>query len=229
MLLYCGFDAHLPFNSISDQVIKPLDDLRWSALQQAGDTTIENAWPGWCALFVATKDQRLFLFNYDSPDRLPHGQLCTLEPGHHVVQLEWSSRQSFVVQSDQVLRRWKGNDINQVPEKVIELVDETSKVLQVTSSAWVGFARTHLIVVLQVAAGTTFACVLFDDGHVKGLELDVPEESTPEVATFRLEHDRFIQIACGNEHMVMLTERGRVYTYGRGSKGQLGSGALDDR
>jgi Regulator of chromosome condensation (RCC1) repeat/BTB/POZ domain len=35
---------------------------------------------------------------------------------------------------------------------------------------------------------------------------------------------RVVQVSCGNEHMVALTDCGRVFTWGRGTEGQLGYG-----
>ena len=49
-----------------------------------------------------------------------------------------------------------------------------------------------------------------------------------EVVTFALEDDKFTYDTCGNEHLVLMTENGRVYTYGHGSKGQLGHGNVDN-
>jgi len=42
----------------------------------------------------------------------------------------------------------------------------------------------------------------------------------------KLDGQKVIQIACGGEHSVALTECGDVYTFGAGNKGQLGHGGL---
>ena len=39
-----------------------------------------------------------------------------------------------------------------------------------------------------------------------------------------LEFEKVVQIACGGEHSVALTEEGTVFTFGAGNKGQLGHG-----
>ena len=37
---------------------------------------------------------------------------------------------------------------------------------------------------------------------------------------------RVVDVACGKEHCMLLTEHGQVYTWGGGSRGQLGHGTL---
>ena len=132
-LFYCGFDSHLPFTKSVDTPLIPLNLLRWSALQHAGDTNIDKAWLGWCTLFVRTKDNRVFLFNYDSPDKLPGAILCKFDQELTVEKAEWSSQQTFAVGSDGMLRRWPDNVVQQLPNIVPELCDENAKVAQVIS------------------------------------------------------------------------------------------------
>ena len=38
--------------------------------------------------------------------------------------------------------------------------------------------------------------------------------------------ERVTDVVCGKEHCLMLTESGRVYSWGGGSRGQLGHGTL---
>lgn len=38
-----------------------------------------------------------------------------------------------------------------------------------------------------------------------------------------------VKIACGNHHLVSLTNEGHIYAWGRGNYGQLGLGNLQDR
>lgn len=47
------------------------------------------------------------------------------------------------------------------------------------------------------------------------------------VAEFLLKVD-IVKIACGNHHVVALTNEGHLYAWGRGNHGQLGLGNLQD-
>ena len=47
------------------------------------------------------------------------------------------------------------------------------------------------------------------------------DPSPPESA-----RERVTDVVCGKEHCLMLTESGRVYSWGGGSRGQLGHGTL---
>ena len=49
------------------------------------------------------------------------------------------------------------------------------------------------------------------------------------VPKWRLGRARVKMAACGNHHTVVLTEAGRVWAYGRGQNGRLGTGDEDDR
>lgn len=216
-LLYCGFASHLPFKERSEDLVKNLNGLRWTALQSVGDTTVAEAWPGWCALFVRTNDGRLFHYGYDSPDKLPTGEVCgaikdtTEDSPLAITAIEWGSKQSFIVTSNGQLRKWVGSDFTSEPQIVPSISG----------------ADCEPNPVQQVSAGTTFACVLFEDGSVKGLDLEA-DIDTAETVDFKLTDDEFVSIACGNEHLIMLSKRGRVYTYGHGAKGQLGHGVVED-
>eukprot|EP00002_Diphylleia_rotans_P026853 TRINITY_DN5372_c0_g1_i2.p1 TRINITY_DN5372_c0_g1~~TRINITY_DN5372_c0_g1_i2.p1 ORF type:complete len:1044 (+),score=190.77 TRINITY_DN5372_c0_g1_i2:73-3204(+) len=43
-----------------------------------------------------------------------------------------------------------------------------------------------------------------------------------------LSHTRIVDIACGSDHSVLLSETGRVYTFGCGQNGQLGHGSTEN-
>ena len=42
-----------------------------------------------------------------------------------------------------------------------------------------------------------------------------------------LSQPRVVQVVCGKEHCMLLTEHGQVYSWGGGSRGQLGHGTLN--
>ncbi|XP_012533784.2 regulator of chromosome condensation isoform X2 [Monomorium pharaonis] len=96
-------------------------------------------------------------------------------------------------------------------ETVPDIVELPGKAIQVTAG------DSHTAALLE--DGRVFAWGSFRDTHgsmgltLKGIER-LPVEMLPEV--------KVIKIASGNDHLVFLSENGRVYTCGRGEQGQLG-------
>ncbi|KAI1288031.1 RCC1 domain-containing protein 1 [Halotydeus destructor] len=205
-LIYCGFESHIPFTFSKDTYLKSLNDLRWSPLQKIGDTAVKNAWLGWCSLYVQTADNRFFHFGYDNPDKLPVGEFCNVAD-EKMKELVWTTKRTFAVTEDGKVLHWPLNDFHLKPIALDVLGQDSLRAV-------------------HISAGTTFACVLYQDGSVKGLEIDSDQMSEP--VSFTLKDDEFTNIATGNEHIIMLTKKGRVYTYGRGNKGQLGHGCVED-
>ncbi|XP_037076385.1 ultraviolet-B receptor UVR8-like [Pollicipes pollicipes] len=68
----------------------------------------------------------------------------------------------------------------------------------------------------HVSVGRQTLAACDSDGHLLSLDA-VPTPAGEHV----------VLVSCGREHVVLLTRSGRVYTYGCGSRGQLGSGGLD--
>ena len=62
--------------------------------------------------------------------------------------------------------------------------------------------------------------ILFDHSNSLPSPLEF-DASPPESA-----RERVTDVVCGKEHCLMLTESGRVYSWGGGSRGQLGHGTL---
>ncbi|KAB0794726.1 hypothetical protein PPYR_11565 [Photinus pyralis] len=81
-----------------------------------------------------------------------------------------------------------------------------------TKSTWVELSRN----ISKIAFGNKLAIALDSSGSIFNLPL-------------QLEFNRrIIDMATGCEHCLLLDESGRVYSFGRGSRGQLGHGSLAD-
>lgn len=103
-----------------------------------------------------------------------------------------------------------------VPECVTQLVDES---------------------VCQVACGHNLTVVLTTSGHVYTMgstsygQLGSPtaDGSVPTLVGGKLTSVSVEEIACGSYHVAALTSTAEVYTWGKGSNGQLGHGDRHDR
>jgi len=84
-----------------------------------------------------------------------------------------------------------------------------------------------------VAADTADSMTKSQTPQVAPLPTEQISSSLPSSAThlssssssLNFAHGRAEQVACGGEHSACLTQGGEVYTFGAGSKGQLGHGA----
>ncbi|EZA50174.1 Regulator of chromosome condensation [Ooceraea biroi] len=84
--------------------------------------------------------------------------------------------------------------------------------------------------VIQVTAGDSHTAALLEDGRVfawgtfrdthgsMGLTLNGTERDPIQI----LPNEKIVKVASGNDHLVLLSENGRVYTCGCGEQGQLG-------
>ncbi|XP_073270034.1 PH, RCC1 and FYVE domains-containing protein 1-like isoform X1 [Primulina huaijiensis] len=89
----------------------------------------------------------------------------------------------------------------------------------------------------QVACGNNLTVALTSLGRVYTMgspsngQLGVPgsDGKTPTCIKGDIS-DSFVEdIACGSHHVAVLTSKGEVYTWGKGTNGQLGHGDIDDR
>ncbi|XP_011496917.1 PREDICTED: X-linked retinitis pigmentosa GTPase regulator [Ceratosolen solmsi marchali] len=71
--------------------------------------------------------------------------------------------------------------------------------------------------VIKIAQGRC-TVALTNLGRILNIPISV---NNPEVV-------KFIDVACGYDHVILLTEKGDVYTTGMGTRGQLGHGDLED-
>ncbi|XP_063941021.1 PH, RCC1 and FYVE domains-containing protein 1 isoform X2 [Daucus carota subsp. sativus] len=89
----------------------------------------------------------------------------------------------------------------------------------------------------QVACGYSFTVALTTSGHVYTMgspvygQLGNPQADgkLPSRVEGKLSNNFVEEIACGAHHVAVLTSRTEVYTWGKGTKGQLGHGDTDDR
>ncbi|XP_074604950.1 nucleoside diphosphate kinase isoform X1 [Brevipalpus obovatus] len=204
---HCGFDSHLSFDSAEGGdsschklCIRALDELK---LDPKYGGKIKKAFIGWCTVFVVTESGHL-LFISKSVFSKTSVIECNLTKSWDLKLLECGTRDIYLVLSDRVIRRWQSENFKLEPKIVDPLVQSGVKVS-------------------EISVGSTFVCVLLEDGSVKGMD----EEESP-VNFDPISGDRFINVSCGHEHILLLTESGKIYSYGRGSKGQLGHENLDD-
>ena len=220
-------------------LLKPLDALQWDALGCDRVTGgVERAWIGWCSIFLELDDGRLFYIGYESPKTPASAVLCNWsimsgsgdsqgnncknsisKLGKKIKDIEWGSKQSFVITINGGVFKWTESDFSSSPQPVHELSQSSSPSSDGSHCSTINGAK-----VISVSCGTTYTCVLYSDGSAKAIE-DGDED---EAIDFRLDNDSFISVSCGHEHILLLTISGRVYVYGKGGKGQLGLGSVDE-
>eukprot|EP01113_Clastostelium_recurvatum_P015278 TRINITY_DN1847_c0_g1_i2.p1 TRINITY_DN1847_c0_g1~~TRINITY_DN1847_c0_g1_i2.p1 ORF type:complete len:799 (-),score=177.11 TRINITY_DN1847_c0_g1_i2:50-2446(-) len=92
--------------------------------------------------------------------------------------------------------------------------------------------------VVQIGAGYGYNAAVTDTGLVftwgfnekgqLGLGHRFNQESPAHVAALSKEDIRIVQVACGSQHTLFLSDKGEIYSCGLGVFGQLGHGDLDD-
>ncbi|EFJ17371.1 hypothetical protein SELMODRAFT_179009 [Selaginella moellendorffii] len=58
---------------------------------------------------------------------------------------------------------------------------------------------------------------------------DVDDHTSPQLISIPGQHQRVVQVSCGWRHTVAVTDKNNVYSWGRGTSGQLGHGDAVDR
>ena len=216
-LFYCGYKSHLRLISKSDnpdseggneksenRLIIPLNEVALNDKKYGN--RVKKAFIGWCSLFIITESGHLlYLASVPGPKNDPIIRECNLTKSWDLKRLECGNKDVFLVLSDRKLKRWRSQEYHTEPEIVDQLNRDGSRVQ-------------------EISIGSSFVCVLMEDGSVIGMD---EEES---LVTLKLENsdDIFVSVSCGHEHILLLTRNGLVYSYGRGSKGQLGLGNLED-
>ncbi|XP_015792359.1 ultraviolet-B receptor UVR8 [Tetranychus urticae] len=209
-LFHCGYHSHLRLikNEIQDAeaskvLFYPLDKLD---LDEKYGHKVKKAFIGWCSLFIITESGHLlYLASVPGPNCEPLIRECNLSKSWDLKRLECGNKDVFLVLSDRKLKRWRSQDYQAEPELVDQLNRDKAKVQ-------------------EISIGSSFVCVLMEDGSVIGMD----EDETPVAFKLKDSSDVFVSISCGHEHILLLTRHGLVYSYGRGSKGQLGLGSLED-
>ena len=74
----------------------------------------------------------------------------------------------------------------------------------------------------QISVGVEYSAVLTDSGAAYLFD------ATEGKIMRQLTDKKCISVMCGQEHVLLLTENGRVLSYGRGSRGQLGHGDVEN-
>ena len=218
---YSGFSSHLKFSSnLENDTIKPIDGLNWSALKiENNKGVVQDVFIGWCCLFIVIDDQTVYYLGYESPIKEPIGHLCTLPDlsNDRIKSIEWGSKHSFVLTEKGSIFRWTMN---------------------VFSSPPVLFTDDHLPNnehknVKSISIGSKYSSILYTDGTALILSNDDENDDDTDPIAVGIKNgtefvDEIMTISCGHEHILFLTKSGRIYSYGRGSKGQLGHGDVED-
>ncbi|XP_031568411.1 X-linked retinitis pigmentosa GTPase regulator-like [Actinia tenebrosa] len=84
----------------------------------------------------------------------------------------------------------------------------------------------------MIRCGDLLTIVLTDDGHLGQLVTDSSTTQDEEVLVSFAEitFSHCVQtVSCGKEHVLILTDKGAVFSFGGGSRGQIGNGRLDQQ
>lgn len=76
----------------------------------------------------------------------------------------------------------------------------------------------------DLKCGDRYSAVLFDDGLVCLLNVGTKSPLIP----LQIQSP-VVQVACGKEHILFLSESGQLFSYGCGSRGQLGHGTIENQ
>lgn len=74
----------------------------------------------------------------------------------------------------------------------------------------------------QISVGVEYSCILTEKGEAKLIRISECKIDK------KLSDRKISSISCGQEHVLLLAENGRVLSYGRGSRGQLGHGDVEN-
>lgn len=202
-LFYCGFMTHLKFRELGDTGERFVFRLNNLEFEEKYGTSVKKAFIGWCTLFVVPDSGHLLHISTKGSSRSSIEECCVANCWD-LKLLECGTKDIYLVLSDRLPRRWKNDDFKVEPQLVNTLAQKRIKVR-------------------EISVGSSFVCALLEDGSVEGMD-----EQESLVSFEPLNGDKFVSVTCGHEHILLLTESGKVYSYGRGSKGQLGLESLDD-
>lgn len=202
-LYYCGFSNHLEFRQMGGDYKKERFIYRLNNLEidDKYGNSAKKAFIGWCTLFIVPDSGHLLQISTSGADKSAICECCIVN--WDLKLLECGTKDVYAVLSDRILRRWRNDDFKIEPQIVPTLAQKPVKVR-------------------EISIGSSFICALMEDGSVQGMD---EEES---LVSFESENDKFVSVSCGHEHVLLLTESGRVYSYGRGLRGQLGLENLED-
>ncbi|CAG2112099.1 unnamed protein product [Medioppia subpectinata] len=249
MLYYCGFDSFLKFrhkSGINNIFLRPLSDLIFD-----NSDHVISAYVGWCSLFLQTGSGQVVYLGYSNPKAHIKKQLdtksnetlnntnnnhvtdkkhkdsnelivCEKAP-KYIVNIECGSKETMVLTLDHQLFKWTGfNFVDTEPTLIGQLEPEGEPSTPTTTGTSGEQPTQPLPPIEQISVGVEYSCVLTDSGDA--ILFDI---STGRLGA-RLTDKRCVAVSCGQEHVLALTDTGRVLSYGRGSRGQLGHGDVED-
>ncbi|KAI2807414.1 RCC1 domain-containing protein 1 [Blomia tropicalis] len=232
MLFYCGFDTFLQFKQKGGKnnvFLQPLSDL----ILDQNDKVI-NAFIGWCSLFLQTgKGQVLYLGYSKCKNPNETGTIidkndlvvCSQVP-KYIVNIECGAKETFLITIDLDLYKWTGFNFSKTFPTQISLnpdcQNSRDESEEKSSSAINNHVEASQFKVEQLCVGVEYSCLLTDDGRAYLFDI------TNGLLTTLLTNQKIISIGAGQEHILLLTEDGKVLSYGRGSRGQLGHNNLDN-
>lgn len=85
-----------------------------------------------------------------------------------------------------------------------------------------GSPKTQSLKIEAICVGVEYSVILTDTGDVYLFDI------TSGALGSKISNDKIVSISAGQEHVLLLAEDGRVQSYGRGSRGQLGHGTLEN-
>ncbi|CAE7602789.1 Herc6, partial [Symbiodinium sp. KB8] len=152
------------------------------------------------------------------------------EPVSSLVQAGHRAEEAAVVDADSgiaVCRCVVGHSRAQPPAREADAeldAGVASRLAQAAEAQAVGCGRKHLLILSR--DGSVFACGANEHGqcglgHNRAVALPLPSPT--------LRGKRVVAISCGEAHSAALTDDGVLFTFGRGSEGQLGLGRSSRR
>lgn len=177
-----------------------------------GQGHIKDAFVGWCCLFVLSDAGQLFQIKFDSAadrGRTHQVKWIQLQDSFVTRDLDWGPGQLYMLTRQGQVCYWDDSDLS-TKLKVESRLGPKSPGENPSVKA--------------ISVGASFACSLMTNGLVKGIDEEQSEVEFGSPST-----DPFEAIACGQRHLLLLSKSGKVYSFGEGSKGQLGHGDLTDR
>lgn len=165
-----------------------------------GSDRVISAYLGWCSLFLLTGSDKIVQYGHSDPKGLSKQTICKSAP-KYVVKMECAPKQTYLLTVDGNVYIWEG----------LDFVDKQPKLLENLKAK-------------EIAVGVEFACAITMDKQVVLID---PASENPVI--YKGDEDEPVDISSGQEHILIRTNSGRVYAYGKGSRGQLGTGEVTDQ
>ncbi|CAG2176954.1 unnamed protein product, partial [Oppiella nova] len=218
------FESFLKFrhkSGIHNIFLRPLSDLCLDESDQ-----VISAYIGWCSLFLHTGSGQVVYLGYSNPKSLLKQNMfksdnknsnnnnkdtnelivCEKAP-QYIINIECGSKETLVLTLDQKLYKWSGfNFANTEPEPVAQPPSETDPPIRIE----------------QISVGVEYSIALTDTGAARLFDINTG------ALGISITDKKCVAVSAGQEHVLALTMSGRVLSYGRGSRGQLGHGDVEN-